>query len=217
MSVSSPLHWLRSFARSTRGFHRRRIPVYEVHPEISFAVLLGAPASAPKKSWAGMCERRRALEGAGLTLDHIHGDAATTGRRRRHARRHGRSMECTADCPRAGVDDPRPRTDQDLTDGLSQSGPDRRSGTFGSGRTAPDCVPKIGRGRQRQGGLKRAHGGISLHRVGCRSCAVGQTAGFAIGAADRALRRCSAKARATQFSLDPAGGQADAAASCAPA
>jgi predicted RNase H-like nuclease len=51
-------------------------PVYEVHPEISFAVLLGAPASAPKKSWAGVYERRRALEGAGLTLDHIHGDAA---------------------------------------------------------------------------------------------------------------------------------------------
>jgi predicted RNase H-like nuclease len=51
-------------------------PVYEVHPEISFAVLLGAPASAPKKSWAGMSERRRALERAGLTLDHIHGDAS---------------------------------------------------------------------------------------------------------------------------------------------
>jgi predicted RNase H-like nuclease len=51
-------------------------PVYEVHPEVSFAVLLGAPASAPKKSWAGMSERRRALESAGLTLDHIHGDAA---------------------------------------------------------------------------------------------------------------------------------------------
>lgn len=51
-------------------------PVYEVHPEISFAVLLGAPASAPKKSWAGMSQRRRALECAGLTLDHIRGDAA---------------------------------------------------------------------------------------------------------------------------------------------
>jgi predicted RNase H-like nuclease len=50
-------------------------PVYEVHPEVSFAILLGAPASAPKKSWAGMCERRRALECAGLALDHIHGDA----------------------------------------------------------------------------------------------------------------------------------------------
>lgn len=51
-------------------------PVYEVHPEVSFAVLLGAPASAPKKSWAGMSERRQALERAGLTLENIHGDAA---------------------------------------------------------------------------------------------------------------------------------------------
>jgi predicted RNase H-like nuclease len=51
-------------------------PVYEVHPEVSFAILLGAPASAPKKSWAGMSERRRGLARAGLTLDHIHGDAA---------------------------------------------------------------------------------------------------------------------------------------------
>jgi predicted RNase H-like nuclease len=51
-------------------------PVYEVHPEVSFAILLGAPASAPKKSWAGMAERPRGLARAGLTLDHIHGDAA---------------------------------------------------------------------------------------------------------------------------------------------
>jgi predicted RNase H-like nuclease len=52
------------------------VPVYEVHPEVSFAVLLGAPASAPKKSWAGVCERRRALESVGLILDHVGGDAA---------------------------------------------------------------------------------------------------------------------------------------------
>ncbi len=59
-----------------RWVEQAPFPVYEVHPEISFAVLLGAPASAPKKSWAGMTERRRALEGAGLTLDQVHGDAA---------------------------------------------------------------------------------------------------------------------------------------------
>jgi predicted RNase H-like nuclease len=51
-------------------------PVYEVHPEVSFAILLGAPASAPKKSWAGMSERRRALELAGLSLDEVDGEAA---------------------------------------------------------------------------------------------------------------------------------------------
>ena len=36
-------------------------PVFEVHPEVSFAVLLGAPASASKKTWAGMRERWRGL------------------------------------------------------------------------------------------------------------------------------------------------------------
>lgn len=46
-------------------------PVYEVHPEVSFAVLLGAPARTPKKTWAGMVERRRALEAAGISLDGI--------------------------------------------------------------------------------------------------------------------------------------------------
>jgi predicted RNase H-like nuclease len=51
--------------------------VYEVHPELSLAVLLGAPAAAPKKSWAGMAERRRALNDAGLNLDDVRGEAAT--------------------------------------------------------------------------------------------------------------------------------------------
>ena len=51
-------------------------PVYEVHPEVSFAVLLGTPATAPKKTWAGMVERRRALEAAGIALEGIGGIAA---------------------------------------------------------------------------------------------------------------------------------------------
>lgn len=51
-------------------------PVYEVHPEVSFAVLLGAPARASKKTWAGMVERRNALEAAGISLDAIE-DVAT--------------------------------------------------------------------------------------------------------------------------------------------
>jgi predicted RNase H-like nuclease len=51
-------------------------PVYEVHPEVSFAVLLGAPATASKKSWAGMVQRRRALAEVGILLEHIDGVAA---------------------------------------------------------------------------------------------------------------------------------------------
>lgn len=50
-------------------------PVYEVHPEVSFAVLLGRPARASKKTWAGMVERRQGLERAGISLDHIAGEA----------------------------------------------------------------------------------------------------------------------------------------------
>lgn len=43
--------------------------VWEVHPEVSFALLTGRPALASKKTWAGMIERRDALEAAGINLD----------------------------------------------------------------------------------------------------------------------------------------------------
>jgi len=58
-----------------RWLHSAPAPVYEVHPEVSFAVLLGAPARASKKTWAGMVERRKALEAAGISLDEIVGSA----------------------------------------------------------------------------------------------------------------------------------------------
>jgi predicted RNase H-like nuclease len=44
-------------------------PVFEVHPEVSFAVLLGAPAAASKKTWAGMRQRWRGLTAAGIDLE----------------------------------------------------------------------------------------------------------------------------------------------------
>ena len=53
-------------------------PVHEVHPEVSFAVLLGEPA-APKKSWAGMVQRRRALAAAGIELEDVDGPATLAG------------------------------------------------------------------------------------------------------------------------------------------
>jgi len=52
-----------------------RCPVYEVHPEVSFAVMLTAPAIASKKTWAGMTERRQALEAEGVRLDGVGGVA----------------------------------------------------------------------------------------------------------------------------------------------
>lgn len=41
-------------------------PVYEVHPEVSFSVLTGAPIVASKRTAAGLAARRDALEGAGI-------------------------------------------------------------------------------------------------------------------------------------------------------
>lgn len=48
-----------------------RVPVWEVHPEVSFTLLMGAPARAPKTSWAGVRQRLRALEDAGVAVDDL--------------------------------------------------------------------------------------------------------------------------------------------------
>lgn len=45
--------------------------VYEVHPEVSFAIMCGRPSSAYKKSWQGMVERRGALARLGISLDQV--------------------------------------------------------------------------------------------------------------------------------------------------
>lgn len=52
---------------------RRRAPapVWEVHPEVSFTVLLGHPPQWPKKAWAGMVERLTGLRSAGIDLDDL--------------------------------------------------------------------------------------------------------------------------------------------------
>jgi predicted RNase H-like nuclease len=41
-------------------------PVYEVHPEVSFSLLTGAPIMAGKRSAAGLAARRQALADAGI-------------------------------------------------------------------------------------------------------------------------------------------------------
>ncbi|HEX9258159.1 MAG TPA: DUF429 domain-containing protein [Acidimicrobiales bacterium] len=43
-------------------------PVFEVHPEVSFVTLAGAPLES-KKTWAGFDQRRRVLAGAGIVLE----------------------------------------------------------------------------------------------------------------------------------------------------
>jgi predicted RNase H-like nuclease len=50
------------------------IPVWEIHPEVSFTVLLGHPPTSAKTKWAGLWERLEALQRAGVDLGGV-GDA----------------------------------------------------------------------------------------------------------------------------------------------
>lgn len=52
--------------------------VVEVHPELSFSALAGAPLADPKRTWAGASARRALLRGAGLDLDAV--DLGPVGR-----------------------------------------------------------------------------------------------------------------------------------------
>jgi predicted RNase H-like nuclease len=71
-----------SFALRSKIFEVERwlpsapCPVWEVHPEVSFRFLMGVPASASKKSWTGMIERRSALLAVGIDLDQVTGNGA---------------------------------------------------------------------------------------------------------------------------------------------
>lgn len=75
--VSQQAYRLAPKIMEAEGFvHDISVPVWEVHPEVSFAVMLGHPASAPKKTWAGMRERQQALGREGISLDQV-GEAGT--------------------------------------------------------------------------------------------------------------------------------------------
>lgn len=50
------------------------MPVREVHPELSFAALAGAPLPAPKRTWAGASMRRSLLDRAGVAVPDDLGD-----------------------------------------------------------------------------------------------------------------------------------------------
>ena len=52
-------------------------PVVEVHPELSFAELAGAPLTDSKSTWAGAARRRQLLAAEGIVLA---GDLGLTGR-----------------------------------------------------------------------------------------------------------------------------------------
>src|SRR5262249_18186822 len=53
------------------------VRVAEVHPEVCFARLAGAPLTARKSSWAGIEQRRALLAGAGIQLAGDLGAAGT--------------------------------------------------------------------------------------------------------------------------------------------
>jgi predicted RNase H-like nuclease len=53
--------------------------VVEVHPEVSFASLAGAPLAERKTSWAGAVHRRQLLADAGIRLDDDLGPAGSAG------------------------------------------------------------------------------------------------------------------------------------------
>lgn len=57
-----------------------RRPVVEVHPEVCFAALAGAPLSTRKTTWSGAEERRRLLRRAGIALEGDLGPAAARAR-----------------------------------------------------------------------------------------------------------------------------------------
>lgn len=56
------------------------VPVIEIHPELSFAAMLGHPAQFAKKTWAGAHLRRRALAEHGINIpDEIGAAGARAG------------------------------------------------------------------------------------------------------------------------------------------
>lgn len=55
------------------------VPIWEAHPEVSFAVMLGHPAEHPKSTWSGLRERLNALHDAGIVIDDIGTAGAMAG------------------------------------------------------------------------------------------------------------------------------------------
>jgi len=74
--VSAQVYGLRSKIFEVDAWVRHaQQPVVEVHPEVSFATLAGAPLPDSKRTWAGVQQRRRLLADAGLRLADDIGDA----------------------------------------------------------------------------------------------------------------------------------------------
>lgn len=72
LGISRQSHGLRTAILDVDGWLRGggpgAVPVVEVHPELSFATLAGAPLAHGKKSWSGIERRRRLLAAAGIAV-----------------------------------------------------------------------------------------------------------------------------------------------------
>ncbi len=66
--VSAQSYRLREKILEADAAAARGIPLHEVHPEVSFRAIKGAPLSDPKRSWNGQMERRTLLRGVGVDL-----------------------------------------------------------------------------------------------------------------------------------------------------
>ena len=78
--LSRQAYALRPRILEADGWARRAgLSVVEVHPEVSFATLAGAPLAVSKKSWAGAQLRRRLLAEVGVVLPDDLGEAGAVG------------------------------------------------------------------------------------------------------------------------------------------
>jgi predicted RNase H-like nuclease len=66
--MSAQAWGLRAKLLEADRFRRGLTPLYEVHPELSFAALAGAPLPESKHSAAGLARRRALLAAAGIVL-----------------------------------------------------------------------------------------------------------------------------------------------------
>ena len=67
--ISRQAHGLRAkIVQVDRWVRNAPNRVVEIHPEVSFACLAGAPLGVSKSTWAGAARRRQLLAGAGIVL-----------------------------------------------------------------------------------------------------------------------------------------------------
>lgn len=73
--VSSQAYALRAKILNVEPIASTDRRLYEVHPELSFRAMAGRAIPASKKTWNGLQQRRRLLEGAGIRLPDEAGEA----------------------------------------------------------------------------------------------------------------------------------------------